>query len=69
MNVKKLSGIFSYLLVIHGPWAGQYCLRRTRGWIIAGGSTEILKNRIAEEIFGEKFSQRPPRPAPSDARP
>ena len=47
----------------------QYCLRRTRGWMIAGGSTEILKNRIAEEIFGEKFSQRPPRPAPSDARP
>jgi len=27
---QKLSGIFSYLLVIHGPWAGQYCLRRTR---------------------------------------
>ena len=47
----------------------QYCLRRTRGWMIAGGSTEILKNRIAEEIFGEKFSQRPPRTAPSDARP
>ena len=26
----------------------EYCFRRTRGWKIAGGSTEILKNRIAE---------------------
>jgi alkylation response protein AidB-like acyl-CoA dehydrogenase len=36
----------------------EYCFRRTRGWKIAGGSTEILKNRIAEEIFGRRFSQR-----------
>lgn len=36
----------------------QYCLRRTRGWMIAGGSVEILKNRIAEGIFGRSFSQR-----------
>ncbi|MFT7027271.1 MAG: alkylation response protein AidB-like acyl-CoA dehydrogenase [Paracoccaceae bacterium] len=36
----------------------QYCLRRTRGWMIAGGSTEILKNRIAEGIFERRFSQR-----------
>ena len=36
----------------------QYCLRRTRGWMIAGGSTEILKNRIAEGIFDMRFSQR-----------
>jgi hypothetical protein len=36
----------------------EYCMRRTRGWMIAGGSTEILKNRIAEEIFGRRFSQR-----------
>ena len=28
----------------------QYCFRRTRGWMIAGGSTEILKNRIAEGV-------------------
>jgi len=41
----------------------QYCLRRTRGWMIAGGSVEILKNRIAEEIFERRFPQRPPRPA------
>jgi alkylation response protein AidB-like acyl-CoA dehydrogenase len=36
----------------------EYCLRRCRGWMIAGGSVEILKNRIAEEIFGRSFSQR-----------
>ncbi|MBJ3776460.1 acyl-CoA dehydrogenase family protein [Acuticoccus mangrovi] len=40
----------------------QYCLRRTRGWMIAGGSIEILKNRIAEGIFERRFSQRPPKP-------
>lgn len=39
----------------------EYCFRRTRGWMIAGGSTEVLKNRIAEEVFGRRFSQRPPR--------
>ncbi len=37
----------------------EYCFRRTRGWMIAGGSTEVLKNRIAEEVFGRKFDQRP----------
>jgi alkylation response protein AidB-like acyl-CoA dehydrogenase len=36
----------------------EYCLRRTRGWMIAGGSIEILKNRIAEEVFEMKFDQR-----------
>ncbi|MFN3276622.1 MAG: acyl-CoA dehydrogenase family protein [Paracoccus sp. (in: a-proteobacteria)] len=41
----------------------QYALRRTRGWMIAGGSIEILKNRIAEGIFGRSFSQRPPKGA------
>ncbi|MBX3093316.1 MAG: acyl-CoA dehydrogenase family protein [Cryobacterium sp.] len=40
----------------------EYCFRRTRGWQIAGGSTEILKNRIAEGIFDRRFDQRPPRP-------
>ena len=39
----------------------EYCMRRTRGWMIAGGSLEILKNRIAEEVFGRRFDQRPPR--------
>lgn len=40
----------------------EYCFRRTRGWMIAGGSTEILKNRIAETVFDRRFSQRPARP-------
>ena len=39
----------------------EYCFRRTRGWMIAGGSVEILKNRIAEGIFDRRFSQRPPK--------
>ncbi len=37
----------------------EYCMRRCRGWMIAGGSIEILKNRIAESIFERSFSQRP----------
>jgi alkylation response protein AidB-like acyl-CoA dehydrogenase len=37
----------------------EYCVRRTRGWMIAGGSIEMLKNRIAEGIFDRTFSQRP----------
>lgn len=36
----------------------EYCFRRTRGWMIAGGSIEILQNRIAEEVLGRRFSQR-----------
>lgn len=41
----------------------QYCVRRTRGWMIAGGSLEILKNRIAEGVFERRFAQRPARAA------
>ena len=37
----------------------EYCIRRCRGWMIAGGSIEILKNRIAEGVFERTFSQRP----------
>jgi alkylation response protein AidB-like acyl-CoA dehydrogenase len=37
----------------------EYCLRRCRGWMIAGGSIEILKNRIAESVFERTFPQRP----------
>ena len=40
----------------------EYCLRRTRGWMIAGGSLEMMRNRIAEGVFERRFSQRPPRP-------
>ena len=36
----------------------EYCVRRCRGWMIAGGSIEILKNRIAEAVFGRSFPQR-----------
>jgi alkylation response protein AidB-like acyl-CoA dehydrogenase len=36
----------------------EYCMRRCRGWMIAGGSVEILKNRIAEDIFDRRFDQR-----------
>jgi len=41
----------------------EYCFRRTRGWMIAGGSVEMMKNRIAEGVFGRSFPQRPPRGA------
>jgi len=41
----------------------EYCVRRTRGWMIAGGSIEMMKNRLAETIFERRFSQRPPRRA------
>ena len=38
----------------------EWCFRKCRGWMIAGGSIEILKNRIAESVFERTFSQRPP---------
>ncbi len=41
--------------------AVNYIFRRTRGWMIAGGSIEQLLNRVANDVFGETFSQRPPR--------
>ena len=40
----------------------EYCMRRCRGWMIAGGSVEMLKNRIAEHVFDRRFDQRPPKP-------
>ena len=39
----------------------EYCFRKSRGWQIAGGSTEMMKNRIAEIVFEKRFSQRPPK--------
>ena len=44
----------------------EYCVRRSRGWMIAGGSIEMLKNRLAESIFERRFSQRPPRGAKAE---
>jgi alkylation response protein AidB-like acyl-CoA dehydrogenase len=37
----------------------EYCLRRTRGWMIAGGAIEVLLNRIAESVFDRRFPQGP----------
>jgi len=39
----------------------EWCFRKCRGWMIAGGSLEVLKNRIAESVFERTFSQRPPK--------
>jgi alkylation response protein AidB-like acyl-CoA dehydrogenase len=39
----------------------EYCVRKTRGWMIAGGSLEMMKNRIAEGVFGRSFPQRNPK--------
>jgi len=38
--------------------AVNYIFRRTRGWMIAGGTVEQMLNRIAGEALGETFSQR-----------
>ena len=45
----------------------EYCMRRTRGWMIAGGSIEMMKNRVAESIFDRRFDQRPAKPKSSEA--
>ena len=44
----------------------EYCFRRTRGWMIAGGSVEMMKNRIAETVFERRFPQRPPKTGGGD---
>jgi alkylation response protein AidB-like acyl-CoA dehydrogenase len=36
----------------------NYIFRRTRGWMIAGGTTEQMLNRIASETLDQRFSQR-----------
>lgn len=36
----------------------EYIFRRVRGWMIAGGTPEMLKNKIAEDVLGMRFSQR-----------
>lgn len=43
----------------------EYLYRKIRGWSIAGGTVQILRNRLANEIYGQNFSQRPPRTEPS----
>lgn len=37
----------------------NYLFRRTRGWMIAGGTVEQMLNRIASEVFDEPFSNAP----------
>jgi alkylation response protein AidB-like acyl-CoA dehydrogenase len=44
----------------------EYCMRRSRGWMIAGGSIEMLKNRIAEHVFDRRFDQRKRPPAAAE---
>lgn len=36
----------------------EYFVRRIRGWMIAGGSVEVLRNTIAQDVFDTRFSQR-----------
>lgn len=36
----------------------EYIFRRVRGWMIAGGSVEMMKNKIAEAVLGMRISQR-----------
>lgn len=36
----------------------NYIFRRTRGWMIAGGTVEQMLNRVAAEVFEENFNQR-----------
>src|SRR3954451_23551419 len=45
----------------------EYSMRRCRGWMIAAGSIELLKNRIAEHVFDRRFDQRPAKPKSSEA--
>jgi alkylation response protein AidB-like acyl-CoA dehydrogenase len=36
----------------------EFCFRKCKGWQIAGGSLEMMRNRIAEGVLGKKLSQR-----------
>jgi len=36
----------------------EYIVRRIRGWMIAGGSMEMQRNRIAAGVFQRRFDQR-----------
>ncbi|MCC7275317.1 MAG: acyl-CoA dehydrogenase family protein [Alphaproteobacteria bacterium] len=38
-------------------------VRDARAWALAGGTVEIQLNNIASELFGRRFSQRPPQAA------
>ncbi len=38
-----------------------YLYARARGWMVAGGTVEMMRNRIAAEVLGRHFDQRPPK--------
>ena len=40
----------------------EFLYRKIRGWSIAGGTVQVLRNRMADLIYERSFSQRPPRP-------
>ncbi|MBI1725619.1 MAG: acyl-CoA dehydrogenase family protein [Candidatus Tectomicrobia bacterium] len=40
----------------------EFLYRKIRGWSIAGGTVQVLRNRLADLIYERSFSQRPPRP-------
>ena len=44
----------------------ESCVRRSRGWMIAGGSIEMMKNRIAEHVFDRRFDQRKRQPTAAE---
>ena len=54
-DALQLFGGYGY----DGEAAVNYLFRRTRGWMIAGGTVEQMLNRVAGEVLGETFSQRP----------
>jgi hypothetical protein len=46
----------------YGEEYGPETLHRdAHGWAIAGGTPAIQRTRIASEMFGRSFDQRPPR--------
>lgn len=36
----------------------EYCFRKARGFLINGGTAELMKTRIAEAVFGRPFPQQ-----------
>jgi butyryl-CoA dehydrogenase len=61
---KKVSDL---AMQLHGGngYSEEYGIERlhrdAHGWAIAGGTPAIQRVRIASELFGRGFDQRPPR--------
>ena len=60
-GLTSLQGLLRFVAAAGSPRA-----RQTRGWMIAGGSVEILKNRIAEEVFDRRVDQRERQPTAAE---